>query len=180
MLDIQMPELDGIEAARRIRALPGGAEIPIVALTADVVAERREACFAAGMNEVLNKPLAPEELLEQLHRWLPAAPASQPPSGQPSMEARPDQSADLADLALGLEHLARLLASGDIDSVAAVDRLRPVLFGHCRDEYYSLKREMARYDFERALVVVKRIQISVQAASARRIGDGDGNGDSDG
>ncbi len=180
MLDIQMPELDGIDAARRIRALPGGAEIPIVALTADVVAERRDACFAAGINEVLCKPLAPEDLLEKLHRWLPAAPPSQPPSGQPPMEARPDQSADLADLVPGLERLARLLASGDIDSVAAVDRLRPALLGHCRDEYYSLKREMARYDFERALAVVKRIQISVQAASARRIGDGDGDGNGDG
>jgi CheY-like chemotaxis protein/anti-sigma regulatory factor (Ser/Thr protein kinase) len=58
LMDMQMPELDGIGATRAIRALPGpAAHLPIVAMTANVRPEDREACFAAGMDGYLAKPL---------------------------------------------------------------------------------------------------------------------------
>lgn len=63
LLDVRMPRMDGIEAARRIRALPGGRRrIPVLALTADVVPERRLACLEAGMDGVLAKPIDTAEL----------------------------------------------------------------------------------------------------------------------
>jgi signal transduction histidine kinase/CheY-like chemotaxis protein len=69
LMDVNMPELDGLEAARRIRGVEahaGSAPTPIIALTANLFAEDRDACLAAGMNAVLIKPLDRERLAEAL------------------------------------------------------------------------------------------------------------------
>ena len=70
LMDLQMPGIDGVEASRRIRGLPGYATTPIVALTANVFAEDRERCLAAGMNDHLAKPVDPERLRAILRHWL--------------------------------------------------------------------------------------------------------------
>ncbi|MCG6985455.1 MAG: transporter substrate-binding domain-containing protein, partial [Thiocapsa sp.] len=70
LMDVRMPEMDGLTACRRIRALPGGETLPIVALTANALAGERERCLAAGMNSYLTKPLEPEALCAELCRWL--------------------------------------------------------------------------------------------------------------
>ena len=63
LMDLHMPELDGVEATRRIRALGGAmAAVPIMALTADVFPETRERCLAAGMTGFLAKPVDPNAL----------------------------------------------------------------------------------------------------------------------
>ncbi len=67
LLDVQMPQLDGLEAARRMRATESGdTRTPIIALTANAYAEDREACLAAGMDDILMKPLDRERLAEAL------------------------------------------------------------------------------------------------------------------
>ena len=67
LMDLQMPEVDGIEATRRIRAIEGPrGRVPIVALTASVMAAQRAECFAAGMNDVLGKPLDFDQLRAKL------------------------------------------------------------------------------------------------------------------
>jgi CheY-like chemotaxis protein len=72
-MDIQMPEMDGYEATRRIRALgtPKAREIPIVAMTANVFREDVEKCMAAGMNDHVGKPLDLDEVLGKLRAYLP-------------------------------------------------------------------------------------------------------------
>jgi two-component system sensor histidine kinase/response regulator len=66
-----MPRLDGLGATRAWRAMPGGAGVPVLAMTAGAMTEDREACLDAGMNDVIAKPVDPAELCAALLRWLP-------------------------------------------------------------------------------------------------------------
>ena len=69
LMDIQMPDMDGLEASRRIRALSGAsATTPIIALTANVLAHQRETYLAAGMDGVVGKPISPTALLLEISR----------------------------------------------------------------------------------------------------------------
>jgi two-component system sensor histidine kinase/response regulator len=70
-MDVQMPEMDGHEATRLIRADARFAQLPILAMTAHALVEERERCFAAGMNGHLAKPINPAELYAAISRWCP-------------------------------------------------------------------------------------------------------------
>ncbi|HEY9193674.1 MAG TPA: ATP-binding protein [Methyloversatilis sp.] len=70
LMDMQMPRMGGIAATRAIRQLPVGAEVPIIAMTANAFSEDQEQCFAAGMNDFVAKPVDPQRLFATLLRWL--------------------------------------------------------------------------------------------------------------
>jgi CheY-like chemotaxis protein len=72
-MDVQMPEVDGYEATRRIRALnvPEAKKVPIVAMTANVFREDVEKCLESGMNDHVGKPLDLDEVLTRLRKYLP-------------------------------------------------------------------------------------------------------------
>jgi signal transduction histidine kinase/CheY-like chemotaxis protein len=73
MMDVQMPHMDGLEATRKIREYEGSKGLgrtPVIALTAGVFSEERDKCFAAGMDDVLAKPVSFRALRESLQRWL--------------------------------------------------------------------------------------------------------------
>ncbi|MFN3295159.1 ATP-binding protein, partial [Caldimonas sp.] len=111
LMDVQMPEMDGFEATRRIRALPGdAARLPIVAMTANAMSGDRERSLAVGMNDHLTKPIDTTALRHTLARLRQpqAAPA---PSGLPLPLAAPtspsDEDLPLLDVALGVRLCAQ-------------------------------------------------------------------------
>ncbi|MFJ4155696.1 ATP-binding protein [Pseudomonas sp. NPDC089752] len=76
LMDCRLPQVDGYEATRRIRLLPNGGQLPIIALTANALQGDRERCLAAGMNDYLSKPFRRTDLQRVLQRWLPGRTAA--------------------------------------------------------------------------------------------------------
>jgi PAS domain S-box-containing protein len=70
LMDVQMPEMDGLEATRRIRQDPRLLSLPVIAMTAGVLPQDQERCLAAGMNDHVAKPIEPGTLFATLGRWL--------------------------------------------------------------------------------------------------------------
>ena len=94
LMDIQMPGIDGYEAARQIRLNPAWQDLPVIAMTAHAMDGDRERSLAAGMNDHVTKPINPEDLQNTLNRWLPGfrirmGPEDQPETAEPPRPPEP-------------------------------------------------------------------------------------------
>jgi two-component system sensor histidine kinase/response regulator len=97
LMDLQMPEMDGFEATRRIRALPAGRNLPIIAMTAAALRQDQEACRVAGMNAHVAKPIDPEALVQTLLLWIEPGERAAPPLEDRAPPARDGEWEDLAE-----------------------------------------------------------------------------------
>jgi len=160
LMDVQMPVLDGLAACRAIRRLDLGANLPIVALTANAFEEDRRACRAAGMNDFLTKPVDPSLLESVLLRWLPTA----EPARAEAADDEAMQIAPAGDVASGAEEqsfraaLKAMLERGDIDCARHLagnaSLARQALGGLAG----AIRDCVGVFDYERALEMLESLQ----------------------
>ncbi|WP_419897397.1 response regulator [Roseomonas sp. USHLN139] len=89
LMDVQMPELDGVAATQEIRAARPGDGLPIIAMTAHAYAAERQRCLEAGMNDHVAKPVDPAALMRTLDRWIRLPLVAGPGGAVTAAEARP-------------------------------------------------------------------------------------------
>ena len=87
LMDMQMPVMDGLSAAREIRKNPQYSDMPIIALTANVMVSEQNEILAAGMNDHIGKPIDPDHLVATLAKWVHPSPTARKSSPQESVPA---------------------------------------------------------------------------------------------
>jgi CheY-like chemotaxis protein len=142
LMDVQMPEMDGLEATRRIRAgTSAGARVPIIALTADVAGVARQACQAAGMDDVLSKPLRRDALLCAVQRWLTCV--DREPAAASAGAAPPPPQAGPETVPLDYESVLAVF-----DDAATVREMVHHLLRDVQRQIEVMRAALARQDWE--------------------------------
>jgi signal transduction histidine kinase/DNA-binding NarL/FixJ family response regulator len=171
LMDIQMPELDGLETTRRLRARSDGTEIPIIGLSAHSRDEDSREALAAGMNAYLTKPIDPTQLFVELQRWLAplrafdlAPPDSVATPRQPvnahqadASVAPPPNAAAIVEARPIVDELLTFVRAFDAEAEdyfrTRRDTLAAVL---APDDLATLARHIDRYRFAKAAALLER------------------------
>ena len=155
LMDMQMPRMDGVEATRRLRRLPGWSSVPILAMTANAFDEDRRTCADAGMDDFISKPVEPVDFYRMLLRWLDARRPRSTPAATVESAGDPDPAA-VHGL---LESLLPLLEAGDTrarvlarESSSVIDALG--------EPGRRLQRELSAFDYDAALLTAKKLSQS--------------------
>ncbi len=139
LMDVQMPLMDGLTATRRLRADPTLPDVPVIAMTAGALADDREACLAAGMNDVVTKPIDPGDLRRALARWLPMRGAAS--ASDPATSETPAPAAEAPNGATAPDEAAAPAATGDPSDalprdVPGLDVARGLRYARGRPDLY--------------------------------------------
>ena len=165
LMDVQMPEMDGLEATAVIREREEGYRTPIVAMTASTMTDDRDQCLAAGMDGYIAKPIQPEELrrtierLTQAHRHSTAARV--PDEDDSSVKMQP--SSDVIDL-----ELARRQIPGGEQGVSEMAQL---LLDQCPAMMMEIQQALTVRDEKRIQRAAHSLKGSADLFGARRVVD---------
>ncbi len=159
LMDIQMPDMDGYTATALIRKDPRMHALPIIAMTANVMAGDRDACLRAGMDDHIGKPIAIDALVALLQRYC----GTQPPGGpaQPATASAPEADAGGAVHIDGSAALARM--GGNVALYLSLARLFP---DDAQTWLPQLRRELSRPGFGKAAALLHSFRGSAGVVGA--------------
>lgn len=160
IMDCQMPVMDGYTAAEEIRKLPGKAQVPIIALTADAMVDDVQRALSAGMNDHISKPIAVAVMLQTLAKWIELKPA-------PSVAASKSEHTIMTGAVVGaperqmLAELIEKLANYDATVGDDIDRIVAHFKQKGLDSELAtlneIRREIHDYEFEPASAQLSKL-----------------------
>ena len=161
LMDLQMPECDGLDATRAILALPDRVAPPIVAFTADILADDQAQCLAAGMVDFIAKPIDVQRLHAVLASYLKVLDTEE--VSRPASPVLPD----VGRLRTALIELRQLLLTGNVEASLLFDRIREEVLALHLGAGHRLSEEMARYHYEKALSCVDLVLSAFEGEACR-------------
>jgi two-component system sensor histidine kinase/response regulator len=175
-MDLQMPEVDGFEATRRIRADERWATLPIIAVTAGAMIHDRDKCLAAGMNDFVVKPVQPAMLLEALLRHIPPRHSANEagttaPATDGSTHGAPAFAVNVPRLTATLHHLQQRINENEFIAPAELTELRQLTQSLIETRgaiATRIEAAIARYDYAAATKLIAGLLAALDAGHSNR------------
>lgn len=177
LMDIQMPEMDGLEAVKRIRADPALRALPVIALTANARSEERHHYIASGMNDVISKPIDAALLFNILLKWV-GLPEYGQPKGAPATAGQPGelanqtaQTVDASALLKPQEFDLSVLAKLCVSNPDRLDRYLEVFIESLQQAMSEIDVALERQDRVQICALGHRIKSTASAVGATGLAD---------
>ena len=158
LMDLQMPEMDGLEATRLIRAEKRFDALPIVAMTAHASSSDRMRCFAAGMNDHMAKPIDPDELFQTIEHWCPT-------HGRGSALADAARTMAALQVDPGELHIEGLDVAGGVRRALGNRKLYLQMLGHFRNDQGNMINKLRQALDEGDRIVAERVAHTLKGSA---------------